>query len=164
MSFVPVIDLAPWLGADAEPKRALARAVDAACSSIGFLQVVGHGVPADVILGMRRETNAFFQRTLEEKQRCTPARPGINRGYTAMGGEALAYSLGVEPARPDLFEAFNVGPDVVPDDDWHRSAPHDFFAPNLWPEDMPALRADALSNVLVATGTPLPCWSIPATR
>ena len=140
MTFVPVIDLAAWFGAEAEPKRELARAVDAACRSVGFLQVVGHRVPEDVIQAMLRETDALFQRPLEEKLGWAPARPGLNRGYAAMGSEALAYSLGAEPERPDLFEAFNVGPDVVPDDAWHRAAPHDFFAPNRWPENLPALR------------------------
>jgi isopenicillin N synthase-like dioxygenase len=141
MNAVPVIDLAPWLAGDASARTALARACDDACSTIGFMQIIGHGIEPGVSAAMRAETERFFAHTLAEKLRCTPGRPGLNRGYAAMGSEALAYSVGLVPTRPDLFEAFNIGPDVVPDDPWHRAAPHDFFAPNIWPSEPPALRA-----------------------
>jgi isopenicillin N synthase-like dioxygenase len=140
MDIVPVVDLTPWFGGGARERAALARSVDQACRTIGFMQITGHGIPSAVGDAMRSETERFFQRPLADKLACSPGRPGLNRGYAAMGSEALAYSLGVAPSRPDLFEAFNVGPDVVPDDAWHRAAPHDFFAPNIWPEAMPGLR------------------------
>jgi isopenicillin N synthase-like dioxygenase len=141
MRLAPRIDVAPWSGGGAAERGSIAKAVDAACSSIGFMQVVGHGVPASVSLALREQTEAFFELPLAEKQRSTPSRPGLNRGYAALGSEALAYSLGDAPDRPDLFEAFNVGPDDVPTDEWHRHAPYDFFAPNLWPEAVPGMRA-----------------------
>jgi isopenicillin N synthase-like dioxygenase len=140
MDLVPVVDLAPWLGGDAHQRAAVARALDDACRTIGFMQVVGHGIPEAISAALRSETELFFQRPLADKLSCSPGRPGLNRGYAAMGSEALAYSIGVEPSRPDLLEAFNVGPDLVPDDAWHREAPYDFFAPNIWPSEMPALR------------------------
>jgi isopenicillin N synthase-like dioxygenase len=141
MRLVPRIDLAPWWRGGAAERARVAREVDVACSSIGFMQLIGHGVPESVTLAMREQTGAFFALPLAEKQKTAPTRPGLNRGYAALGSEALAYSLGEAPARPDLFEAFNVGPEPVPEDDWHRRAPHDFFAPNLWPEAVPAMRA-----------------------
>jgi isopenicillin N synthase-like dioxygenase len=141
MELVPVVDLAPWNAGDARAHAAVARAVDEACRSIGFMQIVGHGIDLAVSAALREETERFFALPLPHKQKYTPAQPGLNRGYAAMGSEALAYSIGVVPTRPDLFEAFNVGPDQVPDDAWHRAAPYDFFAPNIWPPDMLALRA-----------------------
>lgn len=140
MDLVPVVDLHPWHGGDERARAALARAVDEACRTIGFMQIVGHGIPGAICAALRSETERFFELPLADKLVCSPGRPGLNRGYAAMGSEALAYSIGIEPSRPDLFEAFNVGPDGVPDDAWHRAAPHDFFAPNIWPEAMPALR------------------------
>jgi isopenicillin N synthase-like dioxygenase len=141
LELVPIIDLTAFVTGTPRERNAVARAVDDACRRVGFMQVVGHGIAPAVIAAMRGETEGFFARPLEEKRRCAPARPGLNRGYAALGSEALAYSLGVATSRPDLFEAFNIGPDVVPDDDWHRAAPHDYFAPNIWPDQMPALRA-----------------------
>jgi isopenicillin N synthase-like dioxygenase len=140
MDLVPTVDLTPWHTGGPSERAAVALAVDAACRNIGFMQLLGHGISRASIEALRGETQNFFDLPLAEKLACRPPRPGINRGYAAMGSEALSYSLGVAPNRPDLFEAFNVGPDVVPGDVWHRAAPHDFFAPNIWPARMPALR------------------------
>src|SRR6185436_2044749 len=139
MDLLPIVDLEPWDEGSAAARTSVARAVDAACRGIGFMQVVGHGLPASVSQALRRETEAFFELPLQRKLAYRPERGGL-RGYAALGSEALAYSLGIEPSRPDLFEAFNVGPEPVPEDDWHRNAPSGFFAPNIWPEEMPALR------------------------
>jgi isopenicillin N synthase-like dioxygenase len=121
------------------------------------MQIVGHGIPVKVISDMRDATDAFFALPLDRKRLVEPAHAGINRGYAASGSEALSYSLGAEAATtrlaptssaggataglPDLFEAFNIGLDRPPaDDPFYRDAPHDFFAANLWPDDVPSLR------------------------
>ena len=58
-----------------------------------------------------------------------------------MGTEALAYSLGVQSARPDLFEAFNIGPDDVDrSDPFYRNDNFGFFAANVWPPEPASLR------------------------
>ncbi len=135
---VPLIDLQQWEHGD---RVALADAVDAACQSIGFIQVVGHGIPADVIAAMLSESDIFFGLPLDIKLRAVPAHPGINRGYAAMGTEALAYSLGVDEARPDLFEAFNIGPDEVDrSDPFYADGRFGFFAQNVWPTEPSSLR------------------------
>jgi len=89
---------------------------------------------------MIEATDRFFALPPAQKQSLIPARMGINRGYAGFESESLAYSLGVEHSLPDRFEAFNVGPDLVPDDAFHRNAPHDFFAPNLWPQGLNEFR------------------------
>jgi isopenicillin N synthase-like dioxygenase len=54
----------------------------------------------------------------------------------------LAYSLGVDGAPPDLFEAFNMGPDQWPEGDPICEAERDrIFAPNLWPSRPAGLRS-----------------------
>ena len=135
--FVPVIDLAQW--PDSNP-RGVASAIDAACTSIGFMQIVGHGIPDAVIQTMLAVTDEFFALPLADKLAVAPPHPGINRGYAAVGTEALAYSLGVGVARPDLFEAFNIGPEHIDlADPFYRDAPYDFFAANVWPVHPAAL-------------------------
>jgi isopenicillin N synthase-like dioxygenase len=140
---VPVVDLSGWFTGDAAARAAVAGAVDDACSRVGFLQVVGHGLADDAIAAMCDATEQFFRLPLDVKRRYVPPHVGVNRGYAAMGTEALSYSLGVA-ARPDLFEAFNIGEVDVPDDAWYRD-PHDYFAPNVWPHEVPELRV-ALEN------------------
>jgi isopenicillin N synthase-like dioxygenase len=117
VDLVPVIDLGS--------AGAVAR-IDDACRSVGFLSVVGHDVDHGVINRMREATDAFFALPFEEKRRSRPSSPNINRGYAPQGSESLVYSLGVDAAPPDMFEAFNVGP-----------------SENIWPAQPPDFR-DAL--------------------
>ena len=147
-ALVPTIDIGPWRRG--QDRAATGAALDDAARRIGFLQVVGHGIADDTIADMGHACDAFFALPLADKLRCTPERPGINRGYAAKGTEALSYSLGIDAAAPDLFEAFNIGPDSVPDDAWHRADPFDFFAPNLWPSAVPTMRAALVAYLAAA--------------
>lgn len=105
------------------------------------MQIVGHGVPDAILDAMRAATGAFFALPLEDKLALRPATPEINRGYAPRDTESLAYSQGAAHALPDLFEAFNIGLDRVPDEPFYRDAPHHFFAANLWPARLPELRS-----------------------
>src|SRR5579883_2281123 len=117
---VPVVDLAA---------PGAAAALDRACREVGFLSIVNHGVARPIIDDMLAATDAFFARPLEEKLRYRAPRAEVNRGYAAKGTEGLVYSLGVVGAPPDLFEAFNIGPEDDPNQD-----------ANIWPEQ-PGLKA-----------------------
>ena len=125
---VPVVDLA---ASDAP------QLLDRACRTTGFMSVVGHGVPEAVIKAMLDATDELFALPSEEKLRLRPPSPGINRGYAPKGSEGLAYSLGVDGRPPDLFEAFNIGPDSIPPGVPDGRAE---FAANVWPERPAALR------------------------
>ncbi len=137
---VPVIDLAPWYDGDPDARAAVAAAVAHACEQIGFLSIVGHGVPDDVVDDCYRSARAFFDLPVEEKLRVGQPSPDQVRGYSAIGAEGLSYSL--DSASPgDLKESFSVGPYDLPTDAYYHSAaagPH--FAENLWPGDPPGLR------------------------
>lgn len=136
---IPVIDLAPWWGSDAE-RHAVGRQVDAAARRFGFFQVVGHRVPRERIDAMVAASDDFFALPLHVKQRCVPPDPSINRGYAAHGTEALSYSIGRD-APPDLFEAFNLGEDVVDyADPFYDAERRGAFAPNIWPDESRTLR------------------------
>ena len=126
---VPVVDLASASAPDQ---------VDAACREIGFFQITGHAVPTDVVDGMLDAAGRFFDLPAEQKRPCRPPSPAINRGWSPVGVESLAYSLGVE-APPDLFEAFNTGHEVDYRDPVHAAHRDGFFAPNLWP-DVPGFK------------------------
>jgi isopenicillin N synthase-like dioxygenase len=152
---VPTIDLASFRSGTAKQRGRVAAALDAACSSVGFMQIIGHGIPDAIVGAMLAATDAFFALPLEDKVAVRAPHAGINRGYSPSGSEALAYSLGIEPPSPDLFEAFNIGPEVVPDEPWYRSAPHDLFAKNLWPDREPSLRSALTAYFDAAAGVAL---------
>lgn len=62
---VPVIDLEGFSPAD---RTALVDAVASACREWGFFQIVNHGVSAELIADLWRETRRFFARPAAEKE------------------------------------------------------------------------------------------------
>lgn len=137
---VPIVDLQPWFDGDETHRAAVAAALDHACRTVGFLQVVGHRVPDAVVQAMLEATAAFFALPAAAKRQWVSPSPEINRGYAARGAEGLAYSIGME-APPDLFEAFNMGPeDADPGNPAVAAERHRWFADNIWPEQPASLR------------------------
>jgi len=118
MDSIPVVDIAPFAEGGARDREAVARQVDSACSSLGFLIISGHGVADRLIDDMRGVSLAYFDRPLEEKLKLRMP-PDRYRGYIALGSEALSYSLDQE-SPPDFKESFSIGPVDFPDDDYHR--------------------------------------------
>ncbi|WP_150956292.1 isopenicillin N synthase family dioxygenase [Microbacterium testaceum] len=108
---VPTIDISAWVGPGSPDARAaVVAAVDHACRTVGFMQVVGHGIPDAVISELTEGLDEFFALPLETKK--AYVRPAAeNRGYSPPKSESLSYSLGVDPVTRmnDFFEAFNVG-------------------------------------------------------
>ncbi|MDQ2852406.1 MAG: isopenicillin N synthase family oxygenase [Actinomycetota bacterium] len=130
---VPTVDISAYVerGSPAD-QRACAAAMDAACSAVGFVQIVGHGIPADAINGLKAAMDDFFAQDLDvKKEYRTP--PHINRGYAPPKSESLSLSLGVEAANRmnDFFEAFNVGSQAS--DFPALELPKEDYPENLWP-------------------------------
>ena len=134
---VPVIDLSGWATGDGATRVGIGRQVDEACRTVGFMQIVGHGIPQDAIDGLTAALDEFFALPIEDKKRSCAPRPSINRGYTAPRSERLSYSLGV--ASPgDLFEAFNVG--ITAADFPGLTLDDEVYAANIWPELAPSFQ------------------------
>jgi isopenicillin N synthase-like dioxygenase len=136
---VPVVDISAWTrgGTDAE-KQAVAVAIDTACREVGFIQILGHGIPSAVTDGLAGAMDDFFDQSLEKKSESI-APKGTNRGYTAPKAESLSLSLGVESASRmnDFFEAFNVG--LSASDFPQLGLDPLEYAENVWP-DVPGYR------------------------
>jgi len=60
MDSIPVVDIAPFAEGGAKDREAVARQVDSACSSLGFLIISGHGVADRLIDDMRKVSLAYF--------------------------------------------------------------------------------------------------------
>jgi isopenicillin N synthase-like dioxygenase len=127
---VPTIDLALFRNGTADERSAVAAALDQAARTVGFMQVVGHAIPAEVETGLSAAMDGFFGLPMWQKKALRPASVEYNRGYTPPQAERLSLSLGVDsPA--DLFEAFNVGRSS---EDYPGLGLDEMqYAPNLWP-------------------------------
>jgi len=133
MSFhVPSIDITPYV-TGVGSRDAVAAQFDEAARTVGFMQILGHGISADVIDGLTSAIDEFFALDLETKKLSVTPR-GINRGYSPPKAESLSLSLGVESASRmnDFFEAFNVG--AAASDYPHAAVSGNDYAENVWPE------------------------------
>jgi isopenicillin N synthase-like dioxygenase len=131
---VPVVDLSGWADGDAATRDAIALRLDAAARTVGFMQIVGHGIPDHAVHGLTDAMDEFFGLPLDGKLPYT-APPSINRGYSPPSSERLSYSLGVtSPA--DLFEAFNVGAAASQFPTLELDS--EVYAENIWPDGAPS--------------------------
>jgi len=128
---VPIIDLTDWENGDVATRMAIAADLDRACRTVGFMQIVGHGVPSAAIDGLVAAADEFFGLSPATKLSYTAPSASINRGYSPPGSERLSYSLGVD-SPVDLFEAFNIGANV--DDFPALDLDPEVYARNIWPD------------------------------
>ncbi|WP_020123632.1 isopenicillin N synthase family oxygenase [Streptomyces canus] len=130
---VPIVDISAYTADGTREERAeVARQLDDACTTVGFVQILGHRIPHEILDGLTDAVDSFFALPLETKKAYQVK--GANRGYSPPKSESLSLSLGVEPATRmnDFFEAFNIGTEA-------RSFPHldlseEDYGLNLWPD------------------------------
>lgn len=137
MDRIPVIDIAPFLSGSAEGRASVPAAICEAAESIGFFAIDGHGVQRTTMDALYAKAHAFFDLTLEEKQRVAPPRPDYPRGYKAVGFEALAAGNNASDhtkTPPDLKEYYHFGRPELPADPYYtgEQGSRHFFA-NQWP-------------------------------
>ncbi len=152
---VPTVDISTWTSGTAQERRALCEQIDEMGRTVGFLAVTGHGVPEELMGEMLEVSGRFFDLPVADKIAYSPKDKAVNRGYAGYGEESLAYSLGVA-ALPDMFEAFNIGAELSSvagweDDPYFSSERHRFFAPNVWPHQLPEMQATWLEYWNVCT-------------
>ncbi|MGW4143219.1 isopenicillin N synthase family dioxygenase [Streptomyces mirabilis] len=131
---IPTIDLRPWLDGDPDARTAIARTVDEALQSAGFLLVTGHGVDPALRSRIREAARAFFTLPTEVKQPYAVQVGG--RGWLGPGAEANGYSEGTQTP-PDLKESLTFATHE-PFEDPATNA--EWYAPNVWPAEAPELR------------------------
>lgn len=133
---VPTVDISAYVdpSGTAEDRQAAARAFDAAARTVGFVQIVGHGVPTDVTDAFAAALDSFFYLPVDAKKAYRTA-PQINRGYSPPKTESLSLSLGLAPSNRmhDFFEAFNVGAAVS--DYPGLELPAEDYPENVWPAE-----------------------------
>jgi isopenicillin N synthase-like dioxygenase len=97
------------LASDAD-RDAVVDHVVAAAQSLGFMNIVGHGVPESVIDGVLASLTAFFQSPVEQKQRCiAKSMHGTQRGYTSYSSENIN-AVYCRKGPPCLREVYSFGP------------------------------------------------------
>ncbi|HEY8571425.1 isopenicillin N synthase family dioxygenase [Phenylobacterium sp.] len=142
MESLPIIDIAPLVGHGDHVR--VAEEIAAACEAHGFFYAVGHGVAPDVLQALEEESRRFFALPLERKMAIAMSRGGRAwRGYFPIGGELTS-------GRPDLKEGLYLGTELSPDHPRVRAGVP-MHGANLWPEEVPGLKAAATAYMEGAT-------------
>ncbi|THD58955.1 2-oxoglutarate and iron-dependent oxygenase domain-containing protein [Phenylobacterium sp.] len=140
---LPVIDMEP-LFAGSEERVLVAGQIAAACEAHGFFYLVGHRIAPTVLRDLEAESRRFFALPQAAKMAIGMARGGRAwRGYFPLGGELTS-------GRPDLKEGLYLGTELPPDDPRVRAG-LPLHGANLWPPELPGLRAAANAYMAAAT-------------
>lgn len=135
---IPLIDISPMFGADAEAKTRMAGEIAKAASEVGFLYVTGHGIPEAMIERLKASAAAFFALPLEVKQRYYIGKSRAHRGYVPTAEEAF-YNGDVP--KIDKKEAFDLSVELAADDPDHIRG-YRLLGPNQWPSEVEDFRKD----------------------
>jgi isopenicillin N synthase-like dioxygenase len=138
---IPTIDLRSPTAADE---------IAGAGETVGFFQIVGHGVDPAVIDRAWSEARRFFDLPLADRLAAAQRHPDDAYGYLPFEFEALERSLGDgHVGRADLKQTFNMGPPLrAPEIDAGEpmSTIADWaFGDTPWPPALPTLRPAMLA-------------------
>jgi len=137
---IPIVDLSEF----ADNKAAFAANLGQQYQKFGFVGFVNHGIDDALIKRARQVFAEFFALDTAIKQQYEKPEIARVRGYTGYGIEqAKGFT------QPDLKELWHIGREMSGDN------PHpDVLLPNMWPEEVPAMRAHgyALFQALEAVG------------
>jgi isopenicillin N synthase-like dioxygenase len=129
-SELPVVDVSPLMGGgDAAPTIA---ALSRAAREVGFLYVIGHGVPQRLIRGIEATAAALFALPEAIKLRYHIQHSHNHRGYVPPG-EEMFYSQ-----TRDTKEAFDLSRELPAADYGPASR---FLGPNVWPLELAPMKA-----------------------
>ncbi|MFN8020218.1 MAG: 2-oxoglutarate and iron-dependent oxygenase domain-containing protein [Acidimicrobiales bacterium] len=129
MTGIPTIDLR---------SSSAAAEIGVAGETVGFFQIVGHGVDPAVIDTAWREARRFFDLPLADRM-TVAQRDGDAYGFSPMEREALERSLGTMDGAADLKQTFNVGPLAGARIDLDDPVSAWAFGPTPWPAAQPSL-------------------------
>ncbi len=109
-----------------------------AFSTIGFVQVRGHGVNPSIISQLRRHLITYFNRPLKLKLQ-EAITPDNYRGYIPLG----FFSPNVKGKTPDNYEGYKLHHEVASNDPIRELC--DLYGPNKWPHQPVELQETALA-------------------
>ena len=130
MDRLPLIDVSGLCanGSSAAAIEAVGREIDAACRSVGFFTITGHGVRPGLLSALDDAARQFFALPEDEKAAVAMERGGIAwRGWFPVGGELTS-------GRPDRKEGLYVGRELGPDHPAVAAATP-LHGPNLFPAE-----------------------------
>jgi isopenicillin N synthase-like dioxygenase len=131
---VPIVDFTAFIpDAPLETRKRIAQDLVTACRQVGFVYIIGHGVPDSTLSRAFEISKKFYDLPIEDKMKA-PHPPGwaIHRGYSWPGLEKVSGALSQKADKDwidrlrevqDYKESYEIGSEQNPD------------MPNTWPPD-----------------------------
>jgi len=124
---IPQVDLSQFVKGDASQQAAFVEALGKAFTEIGFVGVVNHGIPKELIKKFFEESERFFAQDLEIKDKYEVKNGAGQRGYCSFGREhAKQSNVG------DLKEFYQFGQELP---EGHELK--DVYMDNIYTEELP---------------------------
>jgi len=140
---VPVVDISGFSTGDAAARARVTREVADAVEGIGFLTIVGHGVPEKSMRDVSAVYRSFFDLPLDIKLKYVNRARNTNRGYVPFGEEFVASSHDAV-APPDWRETFAFGRFDLPDDRYYADSDAGYaYEENILPSETTDMVATA---------------------
>jgi isopenicillin N synthase-like dioxygenase len=143
MQALPIIDISPLRRETAE-RHTIAAAIGRACRECGFFYISGHTVNEALQQRLEALARRFFAQDAATKMTIQMARGGRAwRGYFPVGGELTS-------GQPDAKEGLYFGAESSAEHPLVRAGTP-LHGPNLFPENLPELRATVLEYLAAMT-------------
>ncbi|KAF2458471.1 hypothetical protein BDY21DRAFT_410360 [Lineolata rhizophorae] len=129
---VPVVDFGPFLDGKGEDKQRVAKEIDNAFKTVGFVCLVNYGIKQEEVDKCFEWSRRFFDLPMESKMLAPhPPTAAHHRGYSGVGLEKASHSDFDEKPHeelrqtPDVKESYEIGNE------------EDEMQPNIWiPEEV----------------------------
>ena len=124
---IPLVDLSRFRNGTPAEKKAFVDELGAAFHNIGFVGVINHGIPKELIDGFYEASRRFFALPVEVKKKYEIEGLAGQRGYTSFGKEHAKHSQ-----HADLKEFFQIGQEVSGAD-----VPPEQYPENVYVDEVP---------------------------
>ena len=138
---IPLLDVSDYLTGKPGASSALAKAIASALEQVGFMLIVGHGVPQSLIDRTFAQAQRFHAQPLARKMQLRMNE--ANNGYMAQGQYAIVTSEHNETDEAEGNEAFFVKRERAASDPQVKPGRR-LIGPNLWPDDLPGFKQTVL--------------------
>lgn len=119
---IPLVDLSKFVDGNAVQRAEFVQELGDAFSNIGFVGVVNHGVPKDLVDGFYNHAKRFFALDQDTKRNYEIVELAGQRGYTSFGREKAKQSQVA-----DLKEFYQIGQEVEDGDPIKEAYPDNIY-------------------------------------
>lgn len=95
-STIPIVDFLTWTNDSSQHERlAVAKQLTEACREVGFVYIINHGLPQELLDEAFAMSKRLFDLSLEQKMQAPhPDGPDVHRGYSKPGLEKVSQVMG----------------------------------------------------------------------